>query len=180
MSYTECEIVIGSIYARMGLELEASNLIDKETWSPMKRQKDWDSLDADVVRLWGDVVNIVWNTPVEKMRAWAKAGNEAVEKLPEGEREANQLLLCVHMLDKYVSELGCQNFFETAMLRQKLQRIKWEIIDRVRVEGGDDLAKKTFIAADNLYRAIIGRPVIDTSTREKYVQMVIDRLKGKR
>ncbi len=177
--HTSCEIIIGCIYARMGMELEQAELLNPKDWTPFKRSKDWDSLDADVVNLWENVVRIVWNTPVEKMRAWAAASNEAIEKLPEGEREGNQLLLTVHLLHKYLTDLDCTDFITKSMMKNKVDRIKMDILERVRQEGGDDLVKKSYIVADNIFRTIIGKPALTQDLREEHTRMILARLRGK-
>ncbi len=176
MKTKTCQILIACVYSRLGSELEASDLLNKEDWSPKKRQKDWSSIDAELVDMWKGVVRIVWNTPVGQMRAWADASNKAVLKLPEDEREANQLLLSVHLFDRWVNEHGCADFITKAAWKDRITRIKWEIIAKVNEAGGEELAAKTYTAADNLYRAIVGKPVLDSKIRKKHAEMVKRRL----
>lgn len=173
---TSCDVIIGTVYGRFGYELAESGMISEKDWTPLKRNNDWDALDAEIVALWKGVIGIVHGTPIGKLKKTAEISNKAIEKLPEDEREANQLLLAIHLFEKWL-EGDCVDFITRSVFLSRTIRIKWDIIKRVRKVGGEELAAKTYIAADNIYRAIVGKPVLTSELRNKHAEMVKARLK---
>ena len=172
-----CEILIGTIYSRLGLELQESNMLDKHTWAPVKR-KDYDPIEAELIKLWETIVGICWGQSIYDMRQWAAASNEIIEKMPDRDRRANQLLLCVHLFDEWLQE-GCADFVTKAMWRQRIGRLKLDIIQEVEKASGMEIASHSYIAADNIRRALVGRAMLDSETRKAAVERLKRKLKNR-
>ena len=174
---TACEILIGSVYSRLGLEMQESNMVDPHSWAPIKR-KDYDPIESELLKLWDTIIGICWGQSVYDMRKWAAASNEIIEKMPDRDRRANQLLLCVHLFDEWLVA-GCADFVTKAMWRQRIGRLKLDIIARVEAASGIEIASHSYIAANNIARALTDRPMLDSEMRQAAAERLKRRLKEK-
>ena len=173
----DCKVMMGTLYASMGLELVKCGMLTENTWAPKKNLPEADIVDLELLRLWEEVVGIVWGTSIIDMKAAAKKGNAVIDKLADEDRHINQSLLSIHLFDQWAYTMGCASFMVKAKWRTRLPRLKLAVYEGVVRVAGEEAAGNSYIAADNIARHLSGRAMLTGEQRVLVAERLKRRLK---
>ena len=173
----KCSVIMGTLYAAFGIELEKCGMITKETWEVRADLDNPDAVDLEMLALWREIVSIVWGTSLMDMKAAAKEGNKVIDKICPEDREVNQALLSIHLFDQWMYTMDCASFILKAKWRTRLPNLKLAVYKGVVEVAGEEAAKNSYISADNIARHLRGKAMLTGEQRALALERLKRRLK---
>ena len=173
---SNCAILISACYSILGFEMYEAGILDDD-WAVKKKLPEADTEDKMLIEVWNGIVGILWGSSIHSIRSEAKKFNDLVKKIPEEGEEGNHLLTSLYLFDIWVDT--CADFITRAKWQTKLKRIMPAITMRV-CEFRPELASVSKAAADNIYRSMIGKPVISAEIRQAKSRYVLNKLKNRK
>jgi len=155
-------------YTILGMKLEAVGLLS-DKWLPTN-PPDACKEDRELV----EVFQILERATIQTFGVqWTEKNamklNGAIEVLPDKQKHLNRTLLGLHLAREWAQ----RNVGPTAMmLRTKTTRIIDAVAAEVRKHAGEDTARFTYRAADNLVRWLDGRPLLDEEVRNAFFKRI--------
>ena len=160
---------LATAYGLLGESLHASGLV-ADDWSELPRRqlpRDISSVDLDAVALLTRVRRYLQSYPAGRVASAAGKGLDAVRALPAGENTGNYILTAAHLLAMWAAE---HHGPTAAMLSTHAARIIDDVGRSVREVAGEATARQSYRIADNLYRAMTARPILDDAIRDAWTR----------
>ena len=158
-------IFVGA-FSILSTSLAGSGLIDENWQKPTPRNRldpeILDSVDVEVVEFWQKLKREMDKYPKADLERYAKQVQEAIQHLPDGQENVNFLALSLNMIAIAGYDTGGAY---TVLFANPAIRL----IDKIRGEVAKEeatLPLMSYRAADNIYRYLTGRPMLDNEIRD--------------
>jgi hypothetical protein len=156
-----CRLLLSTAYILIGTELVSFGMLDENNWAPKKLK--FNQKDQEMMKIWSNLCDATRYISLSDLKAYGKEANKIIEKIPEVNKQGNNLLMGLHIFSFWVDE--CANFIVSASYKPLLTRHKQYVMDRVLNSAGKDVVTCSYSAADNIYRSLNSKAMIDADIR---------------